>query len=261
MLLQHQLYGSPFVSGHGDAGHLFTANAFLHNLIAQGKWFLFVQTPLVVPLVWLGYRSDGRFGRLSLALFAAVSAPYLFYVVQFDDWEMLRFLLPGLALLMPLAAEGAAILLRRSRSRTLQQTLLVTVALLALASSGRFLEARGIFRLPLAESKYPLVGTWLSENTRRDAVVLAALHSGSIYYYTGHLTLRWDRLPPDRLEATIVALRGRGFPAYLVLDGPDEVRQFNKRFGLGSDSGLGIEQVGRIRNIDIAEIRLSTDVR
>jgi hypothetical protein len=113
MGLQYVLFGNPLVSGHGSAAHLFTASTLTHNIAAHAKWFLIVHTPLVVPALWLGWRADRPFATLLFAVAFAEALPYFFYGVPFDDWEMLRFLLPGIALLVPVAAEGIGCLLRR----------------------------------------------------------------------------------------------------------------------------------------------------
>lgn len=252
MALQLQLYGSPFVSGHGGAGQVFSLRTLPHNLAAHGKWFLVVHTPLIVPLLWLGFRSDRWFGRLSFIMAAAVALPYAFYSVPFDDWEMQRFLLPGLALLLPVAAEGVAVILRRVPSDAARPWLAAAVALAVLAGSGRWLEARGVFRLQRLEARYPRVGEWFEQHSPANAIVLASLHSGSVNYYSGRLTLRWDRIAPDRLRALVDAAGQQGRPTYLVLDGSDEVQRFTRRFPAPR---LDVRPVTRIVTAEIAELR------
>src|SRR5207248_5409959 len=48
------------------------------------------------------------------AVAAAAALPYLFYLV-FDDWESTRFLLPTILIVLILAADATALLLRRWR--------------------------------------------------------------------------------------------------------------------------------------------------
>jgi hypothetical protein len=254
LLLQQQLYGSPFVSGHGGAGTLFTVSTFPHNLAAHARWFALVYTPLAPILIWLGYRSDRPFGRMIVAVSGAAALPYLFYGVPFDDWEMIRFLLPATALLTLLAGEGAAVLLRRVTSPVVRHGLLAVAAAVVLAGSGQWLESKGVFHLPAQESKYPRVGEWFSQHVPEDSVVLASLHSGSVEYYSGRLTLRWDAMPADRLAPTIAALAARGRAVYVVLDGTYEMEAFTRRF-LAAGAPVRIEPLDRIVTAQIAAIR------
>jgi hypothetical protein len=259
MLLQYQLYGNPFVSGHGSAAHLFTSATLLHNVWAHTKWLLTTETPLLVPLVWLGLRADPAFGRVMLALFAAVALPYFFYSVPFDDWAMTRFLLPGLVLLMPVAARGAAVVVglmsprrwRAGSSAAALQLAIATAVLVAL--SAWWLDRQGVFELAQKDSKFPRVGKWFADRTAQDAVVLSSFHSGSVNYYSGRLTLRFDAIPPDRLLPVVRAARDRGARVYLVRDEDAELRQFAARFG-DDPAGLSVEPLDGISTVQIAEL-------
>ena len=253
MLLQQLLYGNPFVSGHGGASRLFILSTLPHNLVAHGKWFLVLHTPLVLALLWAGYRTDRQFSRLMFAIAGAVALPYFFYSVPFDDWEMQRFLLPGIVLVLPIAAEGIVAPARRIPFEGGAHLAVAAVAVVVMAASGAWLTSRGVFRLEAQESKYPRVGAWLREHTPDNAIVLASLHSGSANYYSGRQTLRWDRIPPDRLAATIDAAAQRGMPSYLVLDGNPELSQF-ERIRINAGSRLRVEPLERILTVQVARI-------
>jgi len=254
MAMQYVLFGNPLVSGHGSAGHLFTASTLAHNLAAHSKWFLIVHTPLVVPALWLGWRTDKPFANLMFAIAFAEAFPYFFYGVPFDDWEMLRFLLPGIALLVPVAAEGIGSLLRRLPQPAMPQVAEVVVSIVALAASSRWLGSHGTLNLSLTEMKYPRVGEWLSLRTPPETVVFASLHSGSVNYYSGRLTLRWEAIPQDRLVPTLEGLEARGIPAYVVLDSDYERVQFERRFAAVVGTRVRVEPVERIFTTIIATI-------
>jgi len=255
MWTQYVLYGNPLVSGIGTASTLFTIAAVPHNVVAHGKWFLIVDTPLSVPALWLGWRSDRWFATVAASTAAAVALPYAFFAGLFDDWEMLRFLLPGLALLVPIAAEGVATLLRRLPSPAAQQWSVVALSLVALLASGRWLDSHGVLALPVLEAKYPRAAEWIASRAPEDAVVFASLHSGSINYYSGRLTLRWDALPSDRLAETVAAAEQRGMPVYAVLEGY-EMPQFERRFAGQLGSRVTFEPVDRVLTTYIAELRV-----
>ena len=69
------------------------------------------------------------------------------------------------------------------------------------------------------EQKYPRVGGFVREQLPATAFVLAAQHSGSITYYSGRPTLRWDLLDAASLDRAIASLRRAGYEPYVVLDG------------------------------------------
>lgn len=258
MLLQYLLYGSPFVSGHGGASRVFTLSTLPHNVVAHGKWLLVVHTPLILPLVWLGFRSDRWFATLALSMAAATAFPYFFYGVRFDDWEMVRFLLPGIVLVLPVAAAGVAVAARRIPSALGQHLAVVAVAILVVGASARWLGARDVFSLELREVKYPRVGEWFATHTADDAIVFASLHAGSVNYYSARLTLRWDAIPPGRLADVVTAARERGHPTYLVFDDNAEAEQFAQ--SLAGDPRVRVEPIDRILNTQIARIAVADAV-
>ena len=54
-------------------------------------------------------------------------------------------------------------------------------------------------------------------------------HSGSIRYYSGRLTVRYDWIPTNRLDNVIEQLRGLGYHPYIVLEAA-EMGAFEQRF-------------------------------
>ena len=54
--------------------------------------------------------------------------------------------------------------------------------------------------------------------TGPDDVVISAQHSGSIRYYAGRLTLRWDVGDPAWLDRTVDWLAAHGHHPYFVLE-------------------------------------------
>jgi hypothetical protein len=136
----------------------------------------------------------------------------------------------------------------------MRQLGVVVIAIAALTASSRWLESHGTLLLSVTETKYPRVGDWFSTRTMPAAVVFASLHSGSVHYYSGRLTLRWDAIPPDRLVPTLEQLAARGTPAYVVLDSDYESKQFERRFAGVVGSRVRVEPVARIFTTIIATI-------
>ena len=67
---------------------------------------------------------------------------------------------------------------------------------------------------------------------------MAAQHSGSITYYSGRPTLRWDLLDAASLDRAIASLRRAGYEPYAVLDG-GENEQFRAHFGARNQQAVG----------------------
>jgi hypothetical protein len=107
LVVQWTLYGHPFQSGYGSAGLLFSLDRLPANLAVYARWTLATHGWLWLIALALGLllvrAAEPRVLAVSVALAAAV--PYLFYL-EFDHWETLRFVLPGLVMLTIVGAAG-----------------------------------------------------------------------------------------------------------------------------------------------------------
>jgi hypothetical protein len=255
ILLNMLLYGSPALSGYGSPGDLFSANVIPRNLQVYSRWMLNVHTPvLVVMLAAAWFVCNRRAVAAALLLFAAVAAPYMAYVPSFDDWEMLRFLLPGVVFLIMISACALARILERLAPAPAAALLAVTVAAAVTAGWYQYVQNRQVFQLWIADSKYPEVARWISRNSDDNALVFASLHSGSVRYYSGRTTIRWDRIPAGQLSQAVAAIAGRGHRMFLVLDGNDERQEFASRFDDAALAGVRIEFVDRHVNAYLATV-------
>jgi len=251
---QWHMYGHPFASGHGNAGQLFNMASMPHNVVAQMKWLLATHTPLLIPTFVLGVYRCKREGFRALLTFLAVGLPYAFYSVPFDDWEMIRFLLPGLVFVLIICASGVIWIVRSS---PVSATLLSAVAAAGVAASSlAFLSKHGVFDVWQQELKYPLVASWVQENTPKTTVAIASLHSGSLKYYTGLPTLRMEAIPPIALVRTVLALERSGLNPYAVLEVGPELSLFLAQVHPETSPSLRLTPIGSIRGTVI--IRLST---
>ena len=254
--LQRHLYGDALVSGYGTAGHLFTLSALPRNLWFYGKWLLIICTPALPVLFAVGASADPRLAVRAGAVFLAVSAPYLVYAPPFEDWEILRFLLPGLPFLFIVGAKGV-VSIGGARNRPAGAYVAATLAALLLAGgSYAFLRGTHVFNLAVQEERYRLVGEWFRTNTPPQAVAVAALHSGSLRIYAGRTTIRADVIPDGTLAATVGALERAGYVPYLVLEQGDEYPEFDRRFRVFADPALDVIPEGRVRGV--AFLRLAT---
>jgi hypothetical protein len=86
-----------------------------------------------------------------------------------------------------------------------------------------------LFYLGNGERRSVAVGNYIVNTLPARAVFLSMYHSGSIRYYSARLTVRYDWIPEDHLDAVISDLRHLGYHPYLVLEDWEEA-QFRARF-------------------------------
>ena len=96
----------------------------------------------------------------------------------------------------------------------------------------RFMDAKDIRRQMRSRRNARYLDARDLPRTRRcraDAVVMAMQHSGSVRYYTGRLTMRWDALDSRSLDTATAALTARGVPVYALIESWEE-EDFRRRF-------------------------------
>jgi hypothetical protein len=241
-----RLYGSPFVSGYGDLGSLYTWRNAPVNLRRYGGWLLDTQTPLVfLAIVALVKRPRGA--HVLLALFVAgVWASYLFYA-PFDAWWYLRFLLPAWPMLLILMSSGAIWILTKT-PRLLQAIVLAAIPALVVSYQIEYAVSHGVFAQRESERRYAVVGDYVAASTPANAVVLSMQHSGSLRYYGHRITLRYDWIEPGSLDSTLALLRERGYRPFIVLDDWEET-SFKQRF---AESAIGRLELRPLAEFDDA---------
>ena len=242
--------GAPFEIGHGSLGYLFDVANFRPNVVFYSRWLLDSQTPVILlavaapfllaPLARVppdppekpgphgpAYRSRAL-ALVWLAFAAAVFACYMLYV-PFDAWWYLRYLLPAFPALTVLTAAGMFSIAKSLAGRA--GGLAAGILVAAIAWHGvSYAAARDTFRLQEGERKYPAVGRYVADHLPERAVLLSIQHSGSLRYYSGRLTIRYDRIPPAALDSSLEDLRRLGYRPYIALE-DDEAADFRARFG------------------------------
>jgi hypothetical protein len=232
------LYGSPFASGYGDASILYSVSYFGTNLVRYADWLVKSESWLVVvaviPFVMRrgGTKLLARPARILLALFAAlVCLSYLFYL-PFDDWWFLRFLLPAFPVLFVFEAAALDWAVQKLRLPFPRIALFIIVAMVV-AYRVWFAAGHGLMRIGADEQRYVAVGQYIERALPANAVVLSMQHSGSVRYYSGRLTFRYDLLSPTRLPFVLDWFRAHGFRPYILLDDSEEAG-YRRQFGSGS---------------------------
>lgn len=230
--LFNDLYGSPLVSGYGDNRYLFDAAHIPGNLrrFLLWTWESHGPLPLLFPLALLGGRlAPARQTRLLLAGFVVLTVTCYAAYLPFEDWWYLRFLLPALPVAFVLVTDAAWHLSRRlpdgSRFAVLAGFAICTAGY-AWFESGE----RRVLESARTSVRYKEVGTYVRDHLPAGAIVYAMEHSGSVRYYSGRRTLRYDILDPAWLDRSISHLEGLGYRPYLALE-PHEIAAFRTRFG------------------------------
>jgi hypothetical protein len=196
--------------------------------------------------------------RLALragAVFLAVAAPYLVYAPPFEDWQIARFVLPGLPFVVVVCAKGIVSLgsLRDHRSRA--YVVATIAAIVCAGGSYAFLQRQRVFDVALQEQRYRLVGERFAARTPPNAVAIASIHSGSLRIYAGRPTVRAELMPDGALVATVSALEHAGYIPYLALE-QDEYEAFDRRFDLLSDAALDVVPEERVRGVTFFRIAI-----
>lgn len=248
-LIHWSLYGSPFMSGYGDVSSLFSWDHIPHNV----RWYFssFIETQTALPLAGavalciparrLWPAMPGRFHVLTLGAFTVGLWCFYLRYILIDAWWYLRFVLPS----WPLIMLGFSQLALRATRALAPIARVAVVAVLVALCVGRALDAaseRLTFTVGDGEDKYVRVARMVAASTEPDAVVLSMLHSGSIRYYGGRLTMRYDMLDPAWLERSVSWMRERDVHAYLLLE-QGEFMDFVARYGPAGQEVLAADPV------------------
>ena len=263
-------YGSPFKSGYGSLDSIYHWPNAWPNLARYPAWAAESQTPLVAlafaaPMLVSRVSRAGRVGSQATVIamswvgfIVLVLASYLLYEA-FNAWWFVRFMLPAFPPLLVLTSVSIVALSQRlSLGRSAQReggawlrVLIPSVLIAVMMWHGIVYAIDHDAFSARSERKYAAVADYVSRRLPRNAALLSMQHSGSIRYYSGRATVRFDHIAPAQLESTLAALTAAGYRPYILLE-PWEVPQFRKRYtGLSPLSSLDWPPVAVMRNTDI----------
>jgi hypothetical protein len=200
MAISKHLFGNPFVTGYGSVLTDLRWSYFPTRFAHYSFWLAAVLSPVVFPagLLGLGRREVPARVRAALGLwFAPFFLFYCFYG-PYETWWYTRFLLPAIPALI------LATLLLLRRLPALPRALIVACIFALQLALARQLDIVTIAR---GERIYLDAARLVPP----EAIVVSTQHSGSLYYYTGRLSLRYEHLRPGQLamvRAPIYALVG-----------------------------------------------------
>ena len=243
-------YGGPLRSGYGTSGVLYSLSSVWPNLRRYPAWLVRSHSPLVLlflaPLfLWRRTGVDHRALLLSYLLIAATWLCYLVYF-PFEEWWYLRFLLPAVPATLVLVA-----LAIRAMARGVPDpwggVLATVLAAGMLTAELRFTHAQQMLG-PLrdGEQRYVEVGLAMKNALPANAIVLAIQHSGSVRFYSGHPTVRFDLIDEGWVARAGDALVKAGYRPYAVFE-DWELAQVRGRLGLRPDEALPWRLIARLR--------------
>ena len=255
--LNNGLYGSPFRTGYGQLGHLFSLSALSVNASRYFSWLVETHTPfplLAFAAPFVVAREKRGEVALALGLIFATCAIYFFYT-PFEDWSYVRVLLPAIALMVVVASAvtviAVAYVLRRpvrlkADTTTANSTSVVSgvsrTAIVAAITAGlaifcvRAAEDRLAFKLKFLEQRYRSAGLIVRDRLPANAVVLSLWDSGAVRFHGRKEALSWAGLDPAWLDRSLAWLGEHGRTPYILVESWEEPA-FRSRFGNGSDIG------------------------
>jgi len=236
MTIYWVVYGSPFESGYGPTSEYFGIDHILPNTRNYTTWFVETQTAvpflgliaLFAPVAWLWRDITQRWVIPIFGLFVAtVLAEFMYYLV-FGNSSYLRFLLPCYPFVM-LGLSSAALSMARLVGRVGPLLAAVALVLLAIVTFRTAVTKWYAFEQWNTEAKFIDVAEHVRNATPENSVVLAQTHSGSIRYFGGRMTVRWDLLSSDWLDRAIAWMSERGVRTYALLD-DFEMKEMREHF-------------------------------
>lgn len=233
-LINQRLYGSPFESGYGEMAGWFSAARVWPNARNYLGWLVTTQTPVVLvgfvtialPLrAWWPAVPRRSVFAIVAAFTGVLWATYLCYLV-FDAWWFLRFLLVGWPFMM--VGVGAAFAVA-FRARPAVRTAAAIVVLAVGLNGVRVALQENVLLRWRGEQRFPSVAAQVHRLTQPNAVIFSFAHSGSVRYYGGRVSLRYDWLLGHWLDEAIDWLAAHGTHPYLLVDA-EELPAFRTKF-------------------------------
>jgi hypothetical protein len=260
-ILNAHWYGAPLANGYGPFDYLYEWRWLVPNLQRYPRWLLETQTPVVLlavvaPLVLaaaarhraLPWKAEAI--AVSWWCFIGLVCLSYFFHEPNDTWFWLRYLLPAWPALCVLTSVGVVGLVRLiARGDRAIRIAALTTVLAALAWHGiDYGRQHGTFDFREGERKAVAVGAYVARTLPEQAALLSLQECGSLRYYAGRLTVRYDYIAPSQLDLVINHLRQLGYHPYIVLEQWEEPR-FRARFrGRSALAALDWPPVARLNH-------------
>jgi hypothetical protein len=262
--LNNYWYGTPTASGYGAlGGELFRWSYLWPNLTNYSRSLMETQSlgivlaavgPFMVGRVGEGAEAPAPLRSIAVTCIAFIAATYLCYAfyLPLEAWWSLRFFLPAapaLFVFMSIAVLRlpALLPLRPRAMAPLMLAVLVVLHPLAFTRRANALDSVG-------EKRFAEIGRYIAGALPPRAAVISVLHSGSVGYYSGRMTVRFDMLDTDQLETVASGFRQRGYAPFILID-VTEREDFAARFGDAARFGSRDDRAAAlVPTVDLYEV-------
>lgn len=245
-------YGAPSNSGYGAAREIYLLSNVVPNLKLYSTWLWESQSPWALVGVVAFLPPFNRYLQrraIVACAFAVIGtlASYLSYS-QFELWWYLRFLMPAFGAFAVIVAAGLVAIIRAVPQPF--GKLIGAVALFVMsATTLAFAAGKGVFGpVRSGERRYVDVGEFAAEHLPANAAFLAVQHSGSLRFYSGRVTLRFDSIGKEWAAGVTAALERAGYHPYLIVD-DWEIPQVRAQFGFAEGAALPWPIAARMREL------------
>jgi hypothetical protein len=246
-VLNVRLWGSPLASGYGSFDALYDWKNLLPNLNRYPRWLIRTETPVVLlalaaPFILARQSVQPRVPwsprAVAIAWLCFTGGVLLSYLFHFPNntWFWLRYILPAFPALLALTGAALVALSGTLADRGIRIIAVSAVVGIVAWHGVAFGVQDGIFGFREGERKSRVVGEFIANHMPREAVFISRLHTGSIRYYSGRLTMHFEGIPPAALDMVLRDLRQLGYHPYIAIEtGEDEM--FRERFAARSSAG------------------------
>jgi dolichyl-phosphate-mannose-protein mannosyltransferase len=265
--INQHLFGSPLVSGYGGLGDLFAWTRVAANLRNYLGWLVDAHTPVVlfglaaifVPLRRLWPETQDRSVFIVIGTFVIVLWTIYCAWLVFDTWYFTRFLLSSWPFIM-LGVGAVAMALFRTAVPFIKPAIICSVIALGIVQI-QFAANRTVFKIGWGEKRNVVVAQLAQRVTEPNSVIVSLIHSGSLRYYAGRMTLNYVWLDGKWLDGAVEWLRDNGVHTYALLE-DWEMPEFRQRFA-GARRLAALEQPpvgiyddpGKVMIFDLSEPR------
>lgn len=223
------LYGSALQTGYVDISEAFGWRHGAPTIVHFAQWLaLMLPTVLVAfPVVAVVRRvRPARTGHALALWFGAFALVYAFYEISHEVWWDLRFILPGTPALIIGGLLGLEALVKSPRARALAAA---GIALWAAGLGWFWTKKHHLLLTPVYERDYADAAAAARENFPPGTLVIAGLHSGSLFYYTDLAILRWEFVPHAEWPRLRALVQQAGRPMGAVLFQLEEKEALRER--------------------------------
>jgi hypothetical protein len=250
-VLNTMWYGAPNHTGYGSTAELYLRSNVWPNIKLNASWLWESQSPWVlialVPFVPSLARSLRR-GTLAacVVLIVLTFGSYVSYS-QFEVWWYLRFLMPAWGAFAVLVASGI-VSIARTIPQPFGRMVAASVLYFMVSATVSFATQKLVFGgLRGGERRYIDIGEFAADQLPANAALFSVQHSGSLRFYSGRLTLRFDWVQPAWAARVPGEVERAGYHPYLIVD-DWEIPQVRRQFGFQPDAPLPWPILARIRD-------------